>query len=57
MTREEIEKLFHLAYKRFYQRPEYLFQKIRNTRSLDDIKQNYRGFLSFIKNYSQKHKK
>lgn len=54
MTKEEIEKLFHLAYKRFYQRPEYLLQKIINTRSLGDIKQNYRGFLSFIKNYSQK---
>jgi len=56
MTKEEIEKLFHLAYKRFYQRPEYLLQKIMNMRSLEDIKQNYRGFLAFIKNYSEKNR-
>lgn len=57
MTKEEIEKLFHSAYKRFYQRPEYLFKKIINMKSLDDIKQNYRGFLSFIKHYSEKRRK
>lgn len=47
MTKEQIEQLMALAYKRFYKRPEYIFRRATKIRSFQDIKQNARGFFAF----------
>ena len=47
MTKEEVEKLISLAYKRFYKRPSYITRRALKIRTFNDVKQNIRGFLAF----------
>ena len=48
MKREEIKKLLNLAYSRFYLRLRYILMKISKIRSVEDLRQDIRGFLAFI---------
>ena len=47
MTRKELISLKILAYKKFYLRPNYIVKRALRIRSLEDIKRNLRGFLTF----------
>lgn len=47
MSKEEIQSLINLAYKRFYQRPGYILKRAVKMRTLQDLRQNMRGFLAF----------
>jgi len=47
MTREQLTTLFHKANRSFYMRPKYILHKLRSTNSLEDLKQNIRGFRSY----------
>lgn len=48
MKREEIKKLLNLAYRRFYLRLRYILMKISKIKSIEDLRQDIRGFLAFI---------
>ncbi len=50
MTKEEIEELLSTAYKRFYRRPSYILERALKMRTLQDVRQNLRGFLAFCLN-------
>lgn len=52
MTKEQIEELINIAYKRFYKRPSYILHRALKMRNFSDIKQNIRGFLAFCLNNS-----
>ncbi|MBI5207909.1 MAG: cobalamin B12-binding domain-containing protein [Candidatus Firestonebacteria bacterium] len=49
MSREELHKVIAKAYRRFYMRPYFILRRISKIRSIEDIKQNMRGFLAFSK--------
>ncbi len=50
MTKEQIEELISLAYKRFYKRPSYILGRALKMRTFQDLRQNVRGFLAFCMN-------
>lgn len=52
ITKEQIEELISLAYKRFYKRPSYILNRTIKMRTLQDLSQNIRGFLAFCLNKS-----
>ena len=47
MTRDELTHLFHRANRSFYMRPAYIMKKLLTTRSLEDVRQNFRGFQAY----------
>ena len=47
MTREELLELLHRANRAYYMRPRYLLHKLWKMRSVEDVRQNLRGFLAF----------
>ncbi|WP_456475569.1 B12-binding domain-containing radical SAM protein [Candidatus Pyrohabitans sp.] len=48
MTKEEIEELRRLAFKRFYSRPRYILRRLLGIRSLDDLGLVTRGLRSLF---------
>ncbi len=48
MTREDILRLRQLAFKRFYSRPSFLIKKLKDIRSLHDIKAALKGIRSLL---------
>jgi radical SAM superfamily enzyme YgiQ (UPF0313 family) len=48
MTREEIEELRSIAFKRFYSRPRFILRKLLGIRSRDDFKMVSRGLRSLF---------
>jgi len=49
MTKSELEKILRLAYKKFYIRPGYMLKRLLQIETIEDVKQNLRGFLTFFK--------
>jgi len=47
MTKAEMEGLLQLAYREFYMRPRYVLKRLLQMRTIEDFKQNLRGFLAF----------
>jgi radical SAM superfamily enzyme YgiQ (UPF0313 family) len=47
MTPEQVQDLLRLAYRRFYGRPSYMLRRFWRMRSLEDLRQNVRGWLAF----------
>ena len=47
MTPEQVQSLLRLAYRRFYRRPSYILRRFLRMRSLEDLRQNLRGWLAF----------
>lgn len=48
MTKEEIEKLCSIAFKKFYSRPKFILRKILEIRSVEDFKAISRGLRSLF---------
>ena len=48
MTKEEIEELRRIAFKRFYSRPKYILRRLLGIRTLDDLKLLTRGLRSLF---------
>ncbi len=48
MRREDIKKLLNLAYRTYYLRFRYILMKLIKIRSIEDLRQDIRGFLAFI---------
>ena len=48
MTREEIQRLRELAYRRFYSRPRYLARRTLGIRSLHEVRAAWRGARSLV---------
>jgi len=48
MTREEIQRLRELAYRRFYSRPRYLARRTLGIRSLHEVRAAWRGARSLL---------
>ncbi len=46
MTEEQLRSISSVIHKRFYLRPKYIFQQIKQIRSLNDIKRYFDGFLA-----------
>lgn len=46
MTKDQVESLIPLAYRRFYMRPRYVLRHLKNIKSFNDIKKAIRGFLA-----------
>ena len=49
MTEEELRKLLRKGFGEFYIRPKYFWRRLKQIETVEDIKQNIRGFLSFIR--------
>ncbi len=49
MEEGDVEKLLRKGFKEFYIRPSYIWKRFKAMRTLEDLKQNIRGFLSFIR--------
>jgi len=47
MTKEQVEKLYFHAIRRFYRRPQYILQRFFHIGSYDELCQNIRGFKAF----------
>jgi len=47
MSRDELQDLFTRANREFYMRPRYILKKLLTTRSLEDVRQNLRGFQAY----------
>ncbi len=45
MTREELEKLLSLCYRKFYLRPSYILRRLLKIRSFEDLRRNIIGFF------------
>jgi len=54
MTREEIEELLELAYKRFYLRPRFIIRRILSVRSWYDLQTIFHGGLAMISMLAKK---
>lgn len=48
MTREELRKLYHMAYRKFYLRPKMIFKRLMKIGSLLELKKSIRGLLVLI---------
>ncbi len=48
MTREQIQQLRQIAFRRFYSRPSFLFKKFLAMRNLNDIRAAFRGMSSLF---------
>lgn len=48
MTKNQLEKLRYLAYRKFYLRPAYILKRIKKLRSLEEIKKSINGFIALI---------
>jgi radical SAM superfamily enzyme YgiQ (UPF0313 family) len=48
MTREQIQELRQLAFKRFYSRPSYLFKRLLKLRTMKDVKASIEGVKSLL---------
>jgi hypothetical protein len=48
MTREEIQRLRELAYRRFYSRPRYLLRRTLQIRSAHEVRAAWRGARSLV---------
>jgi radical SAM superfamily enzyme YgiQ (UPF0313 family) len=48
MTREEIQQLRALAFRRFYRRPRYIWKRLKGIRSWTDVKVLLAGGLAFL---------
>ncbi|HLC63575.1 MAG TPA: radical SAM protein [Candidatus Nanoarchaeia archaeon] len=48
MREEELERLMHIAHRRFYLRGEYVLKRLRKTQGIDALHQNIRGALAFM---------
>jgi len=46
MTREELQKLYHLAYREFYFRPKMVFRRLRKIGNPVEFKKSMQGFLA-----------
>jgi radical SAM superfamily enzyme YgiQ (UPF0313 family) len=46
MTVKDLKELRVMAYRRFYFRPRYIWRRLRQMRSFDDLSRNVRGFLA-----------
>jgi radical SAM superfamily enzyme YgiQ (UPF0313 family) len=51
VTPEELVQLYNTAYRKYYLRPKYIFNKFMKIRSMGDLSRYYEGFLSFLKWY------
>lgn len=51
VTSEELIQLYNSAYKKYYIRPKYIFNQLKNIRSLNDLKRYVSGLTSFLKWY------
>ncbi len=47
MTNEELHKVIAKAYRKFYMRPYFILRRLMKIRSIEDLKQNMRGFFAF----------
>lgn len=47
MTKVQIEELYQRGIASFYRRPQYILQRLLHMRSIEDLKQNWRGFQAF----------
>ncbi len=48
MTREQLESLVPLAYRKFYLRPKYVFNYLKRMRSFEDVKRAVNGFRAVV---------
>ena len=48
---EELKKMYHYAFRRFYLRPNYILKKILKIRNFEDIKKYFLGAKALIKGY------
>lgn len=48
LTKEKLVQAHRLAHRKFYFRPRYIFKKLLQLRTWEDVKRNYRGALSVI---------
>lgn len=52
LSRVDLQHWVRRAYREFYLRPSYLWQRIRQSSSIGDLKVNFRGFLMLLGNIS-----
>jgi len=48
VTREEINRMYRLAYREFYLRPRYLWRRLTRLRSFEDVRVNARAMRSIL---------
>ncbi len=49
MEKGDIDKLLKKGFREFYLRPNYIAKRVKNIRTWEDFKQNFRGLASFIR--------
>lgn len=49
ITKKELDSLLRKGFKEFYIRPSYFWKRFKQIRTFEDIKQNIRGLISFIR--------
>ena len=52
VTKEQLLKMHKKAYKSFYLRPKYIFNRLLEIRSIDDVKRLYMGFRAVLSTVS-----
>lgn len=56
LTKELVAKMYRKAYREFYFRPTYILRRVKNIRSLRDLKVAINGFLEILKRLTIKSK-
>lgn len=49
MSKEALEGLIRKGYREFYLRPDYILKRLKQVRTYDDLKQNIKGTLGFLR--------
>lgn len=48
MTKEELQKLYHMAYRKFYLRPKMIFRRLKKIGNLLELKKSTKGLLALV---------